>query len=213
MDLQMPVMGGLEATQLIRQLEEVRGTKTPIIALTAHAMQGDRERCLEAGMDGYVSKPIRREELRDEIERVLEGSPVHPVTAESDIRPVASGTATPNHVEEPIRRRFPGDDDLLRQLAVVFLEDYPERVAAIADALDRGQSDALARAAHTLKGSVSVLSENGPTLVVRQLEAAARAGDLAGAAALYVDLERQMERLKENLTDLVAAGTPTAEIL
>ena len=213
MDLQMPVMGGLEATQLIRQLEEARGTKTPIIALTAHAMQGDRQRCLEAGMDGYVSKPIRREELRDEIERVLEGSPVHPLTAESDIRPVASGKAIPNDVEEPIQRRFQGDDDLLRQLAVVFLEDYPERVAAIADALDRGQSDVLARAAHTLKGSVSVLSENGPTLVVRQLEAAARAGDLPRAAALYADLERQMERLKENLTDLVAAGTPTPETL
>jgi two-component system, sensor histidine kinase and response regulator len=95
----------------------------------------------------------------------------------------------------------------------VFLEDYPERVAAIADALNRGESDVLARAAHTLKGSVSVLSENGPTLVVRQLESAARAGDLARAAALYTDLERQMERLRENLTDLVAAGAATPETL
>jgi protein-histidine pros-kinase len=204
-------MGGFEATQLIRQLEESRGTKTPIIALTAHAMQGDRERCLDAGMDGYVSKPIRREELREEIERVFEGAIVPPAVTALEARtidvPTGSGKTTEVDDEEPIRRRFQGDDDLLRQLAVVFLEDYAERMAAIARALDRGDPGMLARAAHTLKGSVSVLSENGPTLVVRELEAAARAGEVALAARLFTDLERQMKRLTENLTDLVAAGT------
>jgi CheY-like chemotaxis protein len=73
MDLQMPVMDGFEATRTIRDIERLRGLHTPIVALTAHAMEGDRERCLAASMDGYVSKPIRRQELFAEIERVIGG--------------------------------------------------------------------------------------------------------------------------------------------
>jgi len=218
MDLQMPVMGGIDATTLIRQLEETRSTRTPIIALTAHAMQGDRERCLEAGMDGYVSKPIRRDELQVEIERVFEGTtPMATLEATGmadriDSAP-ASKAAPTTAVVEPIRRRFPEDEDLLRQLAIVFLDDYPERVAAVADALARGEAELLARAAHTLKGAVSVVSENGPTLVARELEAAARAGDLTRAATLYRDLETQIELLRQNLAPLVTSVSPSAETM
>jgi CheY-like chemotaxis protein/HPt (histidine-containing phosphotransfer) domain-containing protein len=188
MDLQMPEMGGIEATAEIRLIDGERDTRTPIIALTAHAMQGDRERCLEADMDGYVSKPVRRDELRDEIARVF-GMP-----------PVAA--------HDPIHRRFQDDEDLLRQLAVIFLEDYPVRLAAIADAFAREDADALARAAHTLKGGVSVLCDNGPTLVVRELEAAAKQKDLNLARAIHVRLEDQMEALRQNLLPLVTASSP-----
>jgi signal transduction histidine kinase/DNA-binding response OmpR family regulator len=217
MDLQMPNMGGIEATAAIRAIERERGTRTPIIALTAHAMQGDRERCLEADMDGYVSKPIRRDDLRAEIERVLEPAAgireAGPATAAGraeSTEPGAAGSRIPDSGSR-IQRRFEGDDDLLRELAAIFLEDCPGRLRDIRDALQAQKPDAVARAAHTLKGAASVLCENGPTPVVRELEAAAKAGDLSRAQTLYSELERQMEFLRLDLESLVAAGASAAE--
>lgn len=110
-----------------------------------------------------------------------------------------------------IRRRFEGDEDLLRELAVVFLEDYPARLAAIGDALRRRDAAALGRAAHTLKGAVSVLCDNGPTPMVRDLEAAARTGSFTEADAIYGELGGEMERLRLDLTALVASAAPSPE--
>jgi signal transduction histidine kinase/DNA-binding response OmpR family regulator len=196
MDLQMPEMGGIEATAVIRKLEGERSIRTPIIALTAHAMQGDRERCLEAGMDGYVSKPVRRDALQAEITRVLSG--IRAVSHAADTAPAAAA--------EPIQRRFENDQELLRELAVIFLEDYPLRLAAMSDALAHDDADALARAAHTFKGGVSVLCDNGPTPVVRELEIAAKQKDLGRAREIYVRLEAQVEALRRNLLPLVSAS-------
>jgi signal transduction histidine kinase/DNA-binding response OmpR family regulator len=223
MDLQMPNMDGIEATGAIRAIERERGTRTPIIALTARAMQDDRERCLEADMDGYVSKPIRRDDLRAEIERVLEpGSGIRDpgpagsgapgsTTSDAGSRTPDPGSRTPDPGSR-IQRRFEGDDDLLRELAAVFLEDYPGRLRDIRDALQAQKADAVARAAHTLKGAASVLCENGPTPVVRALEAAAKAGDLGRAQTLYGELERQMDFLRQDLESLVAAGVSATEV-
>ena len=199
MDLQMPQMGGFEATAEIRVMEGERGTRTPIIALTAHAMQGDRERCLEADMDGYVSKPVRREEFKAEINHVFGILP--PVAEEQPEAPMLTA-------HDPIRLRFQDDETLLRQLAAIFLEDYPVRLAAIADAFAHEDADALARAAHTLKGGVSVLCDNGPTLVVRELEVAAKQKDLTLARAIHTRLEEQIEALRQDLLPLAAAASP-----
>jgi two-component system sensor histidine kinase/response regulator len=198
MDLQMPEIGGIQATGEIRGIEDERGTRTPIIALTAHAMQGDRERCLQAGMDGYVSKPVGRDDLQQEITRVTGGTrlaPAAPAVTETPAVPAAAG--------EPIQRRFADDPELLRELAVVFLEDYPLRLAAMVDAFAHEDAAALARAAHTFKGGVSVLCDNGPTLVVRELEAAAKHNDLPCARLIYARLEAQVEALRLNLLPLV----------
>jgi len=218
MDLQMPNMGGIEATAAIRAIERERGTRTPIIALTARAMQGDRERCLEVDMDGYVSKPIRRGDLRTEIERVLEsGSGIRAASSAGSGERGSAGARTlepdsrTSDSGPRIQRRFEGDDDLLRELAAVFLEDYPGRLRDIQDALQAQKADAVVRAAHTLKGAASVLCENGPTPVVRELEAAAKAGDLGRAQTLYGELERQMDYLRQDLESLVAEGMSAAE--
>jgi CheY-like chemotaxis protein len=212
MDLQMPEMGGLEATAAIRGIEREHGTRIPIIALTAHAMQGDRERCLEADMDGYVSKPIRRDQFDAEINYVLGAAPLlaasQPSPAIADV-PVSPGTSVAPAAPvalgapEPLQRRFEDEPELLRQLAEIFLEDYPLRMDAISEALTRGDAEALVRAAHTLKGAVSVLCENGPTNIVRQLEERAKLGDVKGASALYRPLEFELARLRDELTPLL----------
>ena len=154
-------------------------------------------------MDGYVSKPVRREDFKAEINRVFG---ILPVVAEEPEK------ATMITAHDPIRLRFQDDETLLRQLAAIFLEDYPVRLAAIADAFAHEDTDALARAAHTLKGGVSVLCDNGPTLVVRELEVAAKQKDLTLARAIHVRLEEQMEALRQNLLPLVTPLLP-AEVL
>jgi CheY-like chemotaxis protein len=223
MDLQMPEMGGLEATKQIRCLEQETGRHVPIIALTAHAMQGDRERCIDAGMDGYVSKPVRRDELTSEIGRVLgtmsapPGVPVErtvPTEApQAHVRvevtipieaPQARVRMEVTVPTEVLQMRFQDDLALFGELATIFLEDYPVRMGALANSLEQQDADAVIRAAHTLKGAVSVLCENGPTLVVRELEVAARQGDLDLARAAYGRLEPEMEALRIELRLAVA---------
>jgi CheY-like chemotaxis protein len=194
MDLQMPEMGGLEATAEIRRLEEGTDVRVPIVAMTAHAMQGDRQRCLEAGMDGYVSKPIRREKLEAELNRVLLTTAPGAATRESRTPPEPP----------PMQLRFQDEPDLLRELAAVFLEDCPLRLSAVADALAREDAPALAIAVHTMKGAVSVLCRNGPTLAVRELEAAASEGDLGLARVIHGRVEQQLELLRQALAPLLA---------
>jgi len=196
-------MGGLEATAAIRSIEADGRARTPIVALTAHAMQGDKEKCLEADMDGYVSKPIRRDQLDAEITRVLGAAPLLPASAPL---PVAAPAVAAGSAPEPLQRRFEDEPELLSQLAGIFLEDYPIRLAAISDALTSADAAALARAAHTLKGAVSVLCENGPTNIVRQLERLAKQGDVAGARALYRPLDYELARLRAELAPLVPAA-------
>ena len=201
MDLQMPDMDGFEATAAIRRIEAGCGGHIPIIALTAHAMAGDRERCLDASMDGYVAKPIRRAELLAEIARVTGsvGAPAEPppaAPAEAAGAPMSGATL-----------RFQDDEAMLRELAEVFLEDHPARLAEIRAALAEGDASRLTRAAHTLKGSVGVLCEDGPFVSARELEMAARAGDLRGAAQIAATLEQQIDLLGR---DLAARVVPAA---
>ncbi|OFW00319.1 MAG: hypothetical protein A3I61_00030 [Acidobacteria bacterium RIFCSPLOWO2_02_FULL_68_18] len=192
MDLQMPDMDGFEAAAAIRRLDAERGGRVPIVALTAHAMAGDRERCLEAEMDGYVAKPIRRAELIPEIDRVVFGGP----------GPAAR-----------ISVRYGDDPALQAQLAAVFLEDCPGRRREMTTALEAGEAAGLARAAHTLKGAVGVICDGGPLETVRALEAAARDGDLARAAELHGRLERELDQLQDELRRMGAGALSITEAI
>jgi signal transduction histidine kinase/DNA-binding response OmpR family regulator len=196
MDLQMPEMGGIEATAAIRTIECETGRTVPIIAMTAHAMQGDRERCLEASMDGYIPKPLRREELEAEIGRWVRHAKRRAVPAGQ--KPAAD--------DDSARLRFADDHDLQRQLAAVFLDDAPARLAELSEALATESGDAVARAAHTLKGALGVVCEDGPLFTVRALEAAAREDDLAHARQLFASLEPQMDELRRELAALATTG-------
>jgi PAS domain S-box-containing protein len=198
MDVEMPEMGGFEATALIRGQERATGRHVPIIAMTAHAMKGDRERCLAAGMDGYVSKPVRPDELGQAIDAVLPPAPAPPAAPDVD------GAALLDRTEA--LRRVAGDARLLRELVGLFLGDCPRLLDALRAALARGDAGQVRIAAHTLKGSLLCFAAGPAALAAQHLEALAARGDLTGAADAADALTREIDRLRPVLAAL--AGRP-----
>jgi PAS domain S-box-containing protein len=196
MDVQMPEMDGLEATAAIREGEDATGDHIPIIAMTAHAMKGDRERCLDAGMDAYVSKPVRAGELFETIERVVpttvQGGLGMPV--ETDGSEVIDWTGAFKH--------FEGDLELLKEIAGMFLEETPLVMDKIKNALSRGDSNALERAAHTVKGSVGNFAAKPAFQAAQRVEQIGRDGNMGEAEEAYRALEVELERLKPALVAL-----------
>ena len=147
MDVQMPEMNGFDATALIRKEEESTGMHLSIIAMTAHAMEGDRERCLTAGMDGYIAKPIKVEDFVE----TLENLPISPSRrGGSDDRTQRSG-ADQRRIGTRTRGRGRG---LLKELVGLFLNEIPELLTDLRKAVKAGDANAIERAAHKLKGSV-----------------------------------------------------------
>jgi two-component system, sensor histidine kinase and response regulator len=208
MDLQMPEMGGLEAVARIRTGEAGTETHLPVIALTARAMPGDRERCLAAGMDGYLAKPIRAAELHAAIEEVLASS------GTGATGPEAAGAREPQPPEPPVLDRavlleaLDGDEDLLRTLAGLFLDDAPSIRAALNDAVTRADAKELERAAHRLKGSAGVFRAADLAAAAAGLETMGGSGDLGGAARAVRELEPLLEHLTTLLAEVHSPGPP-----
>jgi CheY-like chemotaxis protein/HPt (histidine-containing phosphotransfer) domain-containing protein len=203
MDIQMPHMDGLETTRAIRAREQDTMTHVPIVAMTAHAMQGDRERCLAAGMDGYVAKPLRPKELFEVIARLTAPAAFTPETP-----------ATPEEEPDILDRktlweRVAGDADLLREIIELFLVDCPERLLELRAALTHQDYPALARAAHRLKGALGNISANHALVAVRRVETAARTRDSQAATEALARLENALARLTPLLAVYVGDG-PTA---
>jgi PAS domain S-box-containing protein len=194
MDIQMPHMDGVEATQAIRAQEQGTGTHVPIVAITAHAMPGDRERCLAAGMDGYVTKPLRPAELFAIIDSLTVAA-VHPPE-----------TLAPSAAEQDILdrhtlwERVDGDVDLLREIVALFLADCPERLAELHEALAHRDCNALARAAHRFKGALGNISASNALTAIRCVETSAQAGDVPAATEALARLENDLARLMPLLT-------------
>ena len=182
MDLQMPVMGGLEATEAIRERERASGGHVPIIAMTAHAMKGDRERALAAGMDEYVTKPLDSKRLCDTVEAAAAGH-----VADS------SATATPLH--DAVLARIGGDLDLLADISRIFIDGAPKHLEHIRTALDMGDGERLQRAAHTLKGAAANFDAADLVDAARALEEMGRSRNLAGSDAMWTALCEAMERV------------------
>ena len=204
MDVQMPEMDGFEATAAIRQKEKTIGVHVPIIALTAHAMKGDRERCLAGGMDGYVSKPVQAEELIKAVEGLGGNS-------------AAAGIAG-HYSNEVLDRdvalaRVDGDEGLLADLAKLFCEESPKLLSAVQDAVTRRDTAALKRAAHSLKGSMSTFAARDATAATLRLEELARGRELVDAEDAYRLLVVQVERLKQALEGLGSGSKRLREIV
>jgi two-component system sensor histidine kinase/response regulator len=204
MDIQMPEMGGLEATSLVRQHERDHGGHLPIFAMTAHAMKGDRERCLEAGMDGYISKPINRHELVTLVEGASPRATADD-TAGAETAPAPAGTPV-SWSPDVMVERLGGDEDLVRQLVSLFLAEYPRMIATIRESVASGSADAIRRAAHAFKGSVSNFTDQAPMTTAFELEVMGKENRLDQVAAVFARLEGEVESLAKQLRAFEAGG-------
>jgi CheY-like chemotaxis protein/HPt (histidine-containing phosphotransfer) domain-containing protein len=222
MDIQMPEMDGFEATAHIRRKEAETGRHTPIVALTAHAMKGDRERCLESGMDGYLGKPIRIDELYQMLaELAHNGGRVGDfsirTSAETLLFPPCSPPGILNGAvdvqmptdlseildREEMDRRVGGDYGLLGELLVLFAEESPRLLGEIQVGLAEGDLPTVHRAAHSLKGMIATLGGKPAQEEACRLEQLARAGEAGSAREALPALEQALRRFQAALTSLL----------
>jgi PAS domain S-box-containing protein len=201
MDIQMPVMGGVEATQRIREAERRTGGHIPIIAMTAHALTGDAGKYLSAGMDGYVSKPVRALLLGAEIDRLAKGAFYQKEQGMKEMEENSSDL-TFDHGE--LLARVDNDRELLHDLLTIFKEEFPRHLQALRDAVDSGDGKLVAVAAHTLKGMLLNLAAGQAATAVGRLEQIGRSGETSGFQEAYAAFEREATRLLPQLDACMA---------
>ena len=190
MDVQMPRMDGFETTAVIRQREKATGTHIPIIAMTAHAMKGDRERCLAAGMDGYLAKPIHAHALYE----IVEG--IEPTVPPCSL-PSINAASTDTVLDWPAAvNRVGGRTDLLQQMVKLFFKECDKLLPEIHEAIRLSNAGKLRRVAHSLKGSVDCFAAEASVLAALRLEMMGKDGDLAHAEDAFTALHREIDRLK-----------------
>jgi CheY-like chemotaxis protein len=223
MDVQMPEMDGLEATRQVRRRERTTGGHQRIIAMTAHALKGDREKCLEAGMDGYVAKPIHPAELFETIAEVLSaGGP--PVEPRSDA-PLELPAAGPRCEPAPpavgqtgvdwslAREAVQGDEALLRSLVEAALVEFPLQVEQIGRAIAANDPAKLRIAAHTLKGSLRYFGVAQAHALAVRLETMGRTAAMAEAPTTVPPLQAEIQDVLAALRGYLephTCGAPTA---
>ena len=199
MDVQMPEMDGFEATGVIRQKEKVKGAqRIPIVAMTAHAMKGDRERCIEAGMDDYVTKPIKAKELFEVIEKITTGSK----------EKGQGGISMPKESNKPSLDTFDlskaleivdGNKDLFREIAKMLLESLPHDLGKIKEAITGSDAHMLEQAAHSLKGAVGNFGAKRSFDAAYRLEKMGKEGKMDGSGDALKELEKELAALESEL--------------
>jgi len=193
MDCQLPELDGYETTRLVRRPDTpVRNHEIPVIAMTAHAMAGDRETCLAAGMNDYISKPISPAALAKAIERWIGTKP----EAASEPDPSLPSPVPVEFVQEDLLQRLGGNQDLARRVIGRFLDDMPEHLAALAQAVRQGDGEAARRTAHSIKGAAAHIGGPQVREVAGKLERYGAAGDMDAAAGLLPDLLASFERAR-----------------
>ncbi len=211
MDVQMPVMDGLEASRQIRALEaSAGGDATPILALTAHALKGDRERCLQAGRDGYLTKPLSEAQLWSTVATVLSPSLLDERWSEADKRGGTSlslgGGVLPRFGRAAMLARVSGNEENLRKLLTLYLDNAPGQAAKLKAALEKGDTADAAREAHTLKGMLlTIAAEHAAQLALSLEELLLRSASQAECRGALSDLERELVALADELRYEVGA--------
>mgnify|MGYP000070309385 CR=1 FL=1 len=198
MDVQMPEMDGFEATAAIRQKESEMGRHIPIVAMTAHAMKGDREMCLERGMDDYVSKPIQAKDLSAAINRQL-GNMVLP---QPEVPPSDGSDGKAVFDQKFLLDRLEGDEELFKEIVKTFLDDAPLQVEKLKQALMEENLNQLEKQAHSLKGAAMNIGGNALQATALEVEVAGKKGDLKRTRELIPKLEKEFARLQKALGSL-----------
>jgi CheY-like chemotaxis protein/HPt (histidine-containing phosphotransfer) domain-containing protein len=193
MDVQMPEMDGLEATRVIRRNEQFSGEHIPIIAMTAHAIKGDRERCLEAGVDEYVSKPIDSEKLFDIIEALLR-------QRNSKENPEDPSTGID---KETLLKAFDQDWSFLKEVVDVFLSDYPRLMDVLRTAFSQRDAPTLMRTAHSLKGMLKNFQADTAAEVAFEIEKKGKQEEFDGLDPAIKSLAGHLKKVEAALHNLI----------
>jgi two-component system, sensor histidine kinase and response regulator len=193
MDVQMPEMDGLEATMVLRAREKISGHHQAVVAMTALVMKGDRERCMAAGMDGYLTKPIRPQELDDVLDSYVAKERVEISVAES------SDLLEESVHKEELMERIDGDLTFLAELLEIFRGDYPGQIRSARQAAMEGDAAALQRVGHALKGALGNLGATIASRIAGELETMGKSGDIALVGTRVTDLENELLRVIETL--------------
>jgi CheY-like chemotaxis protein/HPt (histidine-containing phosphotransfer) domain-containing protein len=227
MDVEMPEMDGFETTARIRAQELSTGEHVPILAMTAHATKDDRQRCLEAGMDGYVSKPIHARELYQALATLTPAKsvPAGMTCTRGPAECALARHATHARTHDPsaarpaeiidkaaLLARVGGREDRLRTIVQIFLEESSNLMAELSEAITRGEASRLQRAAHSLQGAVGIFGAPDLVDAAVTLESLGQAVELTGAIEAYSRLAREFRKLKSALTGFLSqsSGDPSA---
>ena len=194
MDVQMPELNGLEATQAIRSKERGTGAHIPIIALTAHAVKGDREKCIAAGMDDYISKPIQADKLFAAIEDAIARAGISKSNGHAPARVLDA---------DALMLNLDGNVALLQALAEIFTTSAPTQLSDIEDAISRQDAEAIMRGAHTIKGSVATFQARAAVDAAAVLEKIGDSGDLSDANPAFEELSKELKRLTHGLHEFI----------
>ena len=203
MDVQMPVMDGLEATRCIRnRRSRVHNHKVPVIAMTAHALQGDRERCIKAGMNDYISKPVSIAALAEILEKWLPKGKSKVTKKRKSVETknpvsVAQDSSKPIFDKAGLMSRLMDDKTLARAMMEGFLEEIPGEMEALRGYLDSGDAASVERTAHSIKGTSASLGGEILRATAYEMEKEARAGNINYVKSLMPDLEAQFSTLKD----------------
>ncbi|HLA27138.1 MAG TPA: response regulator, partial [Syntrophales bacterium] len=211
MDMQMPEMDGLEATRAIRSPQSaVRNHQIPIIAMTAHVLQGDREKCLEAGMNDYVPKPISPPILMEALDKWLPKEPAASTVTEQagcesepSLPVIADASEAPVFDKAEMMVRLMDDDDLARAVVKGFLEDIPRQIEVLKVRLEAGDVPTAERQAHSIKGASANVGGEALRAVAFEMEKAGKANDPGAISAHLPELEAQFARLQEAMNDFL----------
>ncbi|MEJ7591337.1 MAG: response regulator [Planctomycetaceae bacterium] len=197
MDVQMPEMDGLEATRRIREAELQLRKHIPIVAMTAHALVGDRQKCLDAGMDGYASKPLRIAELHREISQFFESSAIS--TSPASVVSGMKSNIDWSHALDVCD----GDRELLMQLMQVFIEEVPELMSSLDLAITANDCVTARQTVHSILGSLRLFGMTPPVDLIQKIQQDARNGALYNTRCLFTELQQRFDELIAEVHEIV----------